>query len=64
MEPEIKSAVTKTILLLIALLGVGAVAIAVLLDMRPLPEALLGVLILVSLTIIVAASFLSSRGRG
>jgi hypothetical protein len=64
MEPEIKSAVTKTILLFIALLGVGAVAISVLLDMRSLPEALLGVLILVSLIIIVVVSFLSSRGRG
>ncbi|MGD0057427.1 MAG: hypothetical protein ABSB83_06200 [Methanomassiliicoccales archaeon] len=61
MEPEIKLAITKTILLLMALLGVGSVAIGVFGDEGIASETLLGVLILVTLIIVLVVSFLPRR---
>lgn len=61
MEPEIKFAITRTILLIIALVGVGSVALAVFADMRTSSEVILGLLILLSLMAVVVMSFLSGR---
>lgn len=61
MESEIKFAITRTILLIIALVGVGSVALAVFADMRTSSEVILGLLILLSLMAVVVMSFLSGR---
>jgi hypothetical protein len=61
MESEIRRAVTKTILLLIALLGVGSVALGVFLDGGSASETLLGALIVAALIIVLIIYFLSDR---
>jgi hypothetical protein len=63
MEPETKRTVTKTILLLVALLGVGSVAIGVFLDEQSFANMLLGVTMLESLISVIVVFFLSDRNQ-
>jgi len=61
MEPEIKFAIMKTVLLMIALVGVGSVALAAFVDVRTPSETVLGLLMLLTLIAIIVMSFLSGR---